>query len=426
MQFGQRCFARGALPLTESPRLGPKRKAAVKRADFRAQAVLAALLGIVPAPGIVRAEPLRLRADAFAQSRSDTQSPAGLIVLQGQDRLRPWIDAEALVWGGAKPDATADLLVLTVRLREPHGYGELRAGRFILATGAILPVPIDGAEAIGRTTWGATVETFGGAPVVPRFGPRAYDWLAGGRIAQTIASRATFGVSYVQRRDNGEIANEELGADFAVAPVTWFDVAARGAYDLTSPGITDAFASAAGRSGAWRVEVFASQRSPSRLLPATSLFSVLGDFPSQMVGSTVSWHTAPRLDLLASGAGQSVGDRLGGNGWLRASLRLDDRGEGSLGLEVRRQDVDRAQWTGVRVVCGVPLGRGFRYSSEIEVVVPDEPDGRGVAWPWGLLALSWHSRTGWEVASGVEASSTPQHRYETDALVRVSRALEIR
>ena len=96
---------------------------------------------------------------------------------------------------------------------EPHGYGEVRAGRFVLATGAILPVQLDGAEAIGRLPSGSTVETFGGVPVVPRFGPRAYDWLAGGRVAQSIASRATVGVSYVQRREDGEIADEELGAD---------------------------------------------------------------------------------------------------------------------------------------------------------------------------------------------------------------------
>jgi hypothetical protein len=377
-------------------------------------------------PRLAEAEPLRLRADAFAQAQSDTQSPAGLVVLQGQDRLMPWVDAEALVWSGAKPNATADVLVLALRLREPRGYGELRAGRFLLATGAILPVPIDGAEAIGRTRWGATVEAFGGVPVVPRFGPRAFDWIAGGRVAQTVASRMTVGVSYVQRREDGEIANEEVGGDGALAPAPWLDLAVRGAYDVTYPGVRDAFASAAGRWGGWRVELFASQRSPSRLLPATSLFSVLGDFPSQMLGSTVRWQAAPRLDLLASGAVQSVGERLGDNEWARASLRLDDRGAGNLGLEVRREDVEGARWTGVRAVVAAPLGHGFRYSSEVEVVVPDRPEGRGVAWPWGLIALSWRSRDGWEVAAGLEASSTPRQKYETNALVRVSRALEIR
>jgi hypothetical protein len=156
------------------------------------------------------------------------------------------------------------------------------------------------------------------------------------------------------------------------------------------------------------------------LLPATSLFSVLGDLPSQTLGATARWRAAPRLDLLASGAGQDIAAGLGGNGWLRATLRLDERGNGSLGLELRRVDVPGTQWTGVRAIATLPLGKGFRYSSEIEIVVPDHPDGRGTAWPWGLSSLSWRPYTGWEVAGALEASSTPLHRYEADALFRVS------
>ena len=87
-------------------------------------------------------------------------------------------------------------------------------------------------------------------------------------------------------------------------------------------------------------------------------------------------------------------------------------------------DVPGAQWTGVRALATMPLGHGFRYSSEIEIVVPDAPDGRGLAWPWGLTALSWRSRDGWELASALEASSSPQQRYEVDALLRLSRAFE--
>ena len=83
-------------------------------------------------------------------------------------------------------------------------------------------------------------------------------------------------------------------------------------------------------------------------------------------GRPLRWRAAPRLDLLASGAGQDVAGGPGGNGWLRATLRLDDRGDGSLGLEVRRVDVPGAQWTGVRGIAALPLGNGFRYSSEIE------------------------------------------------------------
>ena len=211
--------------------------------------------------------------------------------------------------------------------------------------------------------------------------------------------------------------------DLAAAPLRWLDLAAFGAYDVTSPGLAEARASVAARESDWRFELFGSQLSPGRLLPATSLFSVLGDLPSLTLGATVRWRAAPRLDLLGGGAGQDVSAGAGGNGWLRATLKLDDRGTGSLGLEVRRMDVPGAEWTGVRAVASLRLGRGFRYASEIEIVVPDDPDGRGAAWPWGLSGLSWRSADGWELAGAVEASSTPQQRYETDALLRVSYAL---
>jgi hypothetical protein len=372
------------------------------------------------------ADPLRLRGDALAETQG-TSAPTGLVVLQGQDAMqatRLSIDAEALVWAGAKPSVTGDVLVLMVRLREPHGYGEVRAGRFVVATGAVRPVQIDGVDVIARSPWGGRVEAFGGVPVVPRFGPRSYDWIAGGRLAQSIVSEATLGISYVQRRTDGEIDDEEIGADLAVAPARWLDLATFGSYDLVNPGITEARASAAARWQDWRFEIFASQLSPGRLLPATSLFSVLGDMPSQTLGATLRWRAAPRLDLLASGAAQDVGDTLGGNGWMRAALKLDDRGEGNLATEVRRVDLPGAQWTGVRVIAALPLGKGFRYSSELEIVVPDSPDGRGAAWPWGLTALSWRSRDSWEVAAAVEASSSPLRRYEADALVRLSRSFD--
>ncbi len=346
-------------------------------------------------------------------------------MLQGQDAARSWLDVEGLVWTGAKPSWTGDVLVLMVRLLEPHGYGQLRAGSFVLATGALRPVQIDGVDALGRSPWGGQLEAFAGAPVVPRVGPRSYDWLVGGRVAQTLASAATIGVSYIHRREGGDISDEEVGADLAAAAARWLDVAAFASYDLVNPGVTEARASAAARSPDWRVEIFASHLSPGRLLPATSLFSVLGDLPSQTLGATVRWSAAPRLDLLASGAGQDVSGILGGNGWVRGALKLDERGDASMSAELRRVDLLGAQWSGVRATAALPLSRGFRYSAEIEVVVPDYPDGRGSAWPWGLWALSWRSRDGWEVAAAVEASASPLHRYEADGLVRLSRVLDV-
>jgi hypothetical protein len=365
-------------------------------------------------------EPLRLRADALAYS----PAPSGLVILQGRDERNPYLDVEALIWGGAHTDSAGDITVLTLRLREPHGYGEVRGGRFVFTTGAIRPVQIDGLSAVGRTPWGFSVEACGGAPVLPRLAVRRGDWFGGVRASERLSFLGV-GASYVREHSGGQVSNEEVGLDLAAVPTSWLDVAGRGAYDVTQAGLAEALLSAAARFAPWRFELFASQRSPSRILPATSLFSVLGDIPSENVGATIRWQAAPRLDLATSEVMQVVGGDLGGNGTLRALLRLDDRGDGSIGLEVRRQQISTARFWGMRATLAQSWRNGFRASTELELVRPDDPAERGALWPWGLVAWSWRSTSGWEIAAGTEAASTSQYRFEATALLRLSRALEV-
>src|SRR5581483_10673921 len=103
-------------------------------------------------------DPLRLRGDALVE----TKSPVGVLALQGEDRLHPWIDAEAMTWLGvtSTPDAQADVLTASLRVRDPHGLGEARLGRMVVTTGAIRPIHLDGARAIARAPWGTSVEAF--------------------------------------------------------------------------------------------------------------------------------------------------------------------------------------------------------------------------------------------------------------------------
>ena len=58
---------------------------------LRRAAVLTLGLGVISCRA--EAQPLRLRADAVVQTRE----PSGLLVLQGQDRARPWLDVEAML-----------------------------------------------------------------------------------------------------------------------------------------------------------------------------------------------------------------------------------------------------------------------------------------------------------------------------------------
>ncbi len=388
----------------------------------RIKLAVAASVLVVSAAHDASADPLRLRGDALVQTRS----PVGLLVLRGEDKLRPWLDAETVTWLGVTdaPAGTGDVLTLSVRMRDVKTGSEVRAGRMLVSMGAVRPLQIDGARGLVRAFGGTTVEAFGGFPVVPRFAYRTFDWAAGGRAGQQIGDAAAFGASYLQRRSDAHPADEEAGADFAYTPSRTFTLASRGAFDLVTRGVTDALVSASVQKSDLRTEIFTTHRSPGRLLPSTSLFSVLGDYAATSFGGTLRWRAFPRLELLATGSGQIQDVEIGGQGTARATLALDDEWIGSLGLEARRVDFNGARWTGARAIASVPLRWSLRASTELELVVPDDPRGRGAVWPWGLGAISWRSQSGWETAAAVEASSGPENRSEVHVLARLSYAFE--
>ena len=176
--------------------------------------------------------------------------------------------------------------------------------------------------------------------------------------------------------------------------------------------LSDARVSLAARVSSLRLELFAVRRSPSHLLPATSLFSALGDVPSERAGGSVFWRAAPRLDLYGEAACESLGGELGYMALFRTTLRLDDRGAGALGLELRREStphrlvLDRR----ARRRRASRSRRASAASTEVEVVAPDDPRGRGAVWPWGLVALRVKPEPGWELAGALEASASPHGR----------------
>ncbi len=354
-----------------------------------------------------------------------TSSPVGLLVLRGEDRLRPWLDAEAVAWIGATttPDVTGDALVLTLRARDPGGRGEARVGRFVTTAGAIRPVHLDGVRGLARIlATGTTVEVFAGAPVAPRFAARPYDVAWGGRIAETAFDIFSLGFSFLQRHADGRLLGREVGPDLAIFPAKWLEFAGRAGYDLVARQLTDALGSLAVRRGDFRAEGFVTRRTAGRLLPATSLFSVLGDVPSTTAGLALRARLAPRLEVWTTVAALSQGDELGAYVTARASLALDDANDKSLGVELRRQSFAAARWSGARLLARLPVSRSFAMSAEVEIVRPDTPVGR--LWPWALYVLSYRATRTFELAGAVEVARTREERTEINALARATWSFE--
>jgi hypothetical protein len=376
------------------------------------------------------AEPLRLRADALAT----TSSPAGLLVLEGRGDVKDEVDAEAVVWMAGDSElgeSSGDVLVAVVHAHSANNRVRGTLGRFVSTLGAVRPVHVDGGAARFRLPRRFDLEVVAGIPVLPADGVmssmstgRTWGWYAGGRASRRLGEWGAVGLAFAERRDDGDVSSEELGLDAGFTLSKRDDLGARVAFDLVNPGIGEATITASRRIKTLRTDVYATHREASHLLPATSLFSVLGDVPSEKGGVVATWRAAPRLDL-SGDAGVRYVDAVGAEFTGRARLRLDDRGTSSIIGELRRAGVGDDAWTGVRGAARLALPHQLTLATELELVIRDtESDvtlqGRGRVWPWGLVAVAGE-RGGWQGAIALEAASTPEYSRRVDILASLSR-----
>ena len=384
----------------------------------------AALVALAAAPA--GAVPLRLRADALAT----TQSPAGLLVLDGDAKPSDLTSAEAIVWtgGGLVPGEqhVGDVLVISLRARTADNSASVKVGRFVATLGATRPVHVDGASGRVRLPHRFDAEAYAGIPVVAGLSTaRTWDWVAGGRVSRRLGDYGSAGIAFLEQRDDGRLATEEVGGDVGLAINKQDDLAARAAYDLANPGLAEVMVTTSHRTKELRAEVYAGYRAASHLLPATSLFTVLGDTPSEHAGGAITWHAAPRLDVIGDAGVRYVDSEVAPAITVRGRLRLDDTGKNLLSGEIRRDGPRDDAWTGARAALRIALPHELTASSELELVVPDDPRGRGKVWPWAISALGW-DHGAWHGAAALEASASPEDRHRVDLLFQLGRAWGVR
>lgn len=382
-------------------------------------AFLLLLLGVSAYAPCSRAQPLTLTLEGWGQ----TYRPAALANFEARFHDHPWIRAETQVWTGQTPRAdgvSGDVVVLAAYVREPSGHLEARGGRFVLTTGAVRPVHLDGASVRVQSHGGTALEAFGGVPVIPRFAERAFDWLLGTRLSQRFGRWGALGASYLERRKRGVEVDEEVGADAVLYPARRVDLSARWSYDLVSRGMSELQASGSFGGVERRGEVFVSVRNASLLLPATSLFSVLSDANSVQAGTSGRLRVAPRLRLDGLVAYRGIGDQHGVRVRVDATLWLDDEGKGALEGAITRDGVAGQAWTGLRALAYRDVIEELRVMAEIELVRADEDRGRGRLWPWGRLSSRYTLFERFQLSVGAEGSASPQFVRLFQALVRVA------
>jgi hypothetical protein len=392
------------------------------QSNSRSGLLVCAILSLLVVLGLTSfadAQSFRSSAETWGQS----YRPAGLVNLEARSHVYPWIRGETQIWAGQAPrsdNPTGQVVILSAMVQEPTGHFALRAGRFVLATGAVRPVHLDGAHAQVRTQFGSQLEVFGGVPVSLALSARAYDWLLGGRFAQRLGAFGVLGMSYVEQRDHGRETNQELGADLALYILRQLSVSGRAAYDLAARGVAETTLTGSYGSSERRIEVFGSLRNASLIMPSTSLFSVLSNEASLQTGVSGRVRVAPRLRLEGLVAYRAQGDRAGVRARVGGTLWLsDDQGSALEGF-VTRDGVGDGQWTGVRVLLMREVITDLRLMGEIELVAPDHARDSGAVWPWGRLSARYTLLEHWQLSMGAEGSSSPRFTKLFQGLVRVA------
>ncbi len=356
-----------------------------------------------------------------ASSYGQLEPGAALVIVNASGEADPRFYGEVLVWGGYEYDGgTGDVLVMAVGFRDPERWVDARLGRLMIRAGALRPLHLDGADVRLRIPGDFRLEIFAGIPVEPSFDYESLGWVTGARLSRALGTWGSTGVSYAYMALDGDPADQEVAFDLGAEVTSWLDFNTKISVDLFNPGVAEMLASAVFRKGIWTTDVFYSDRDPSRMLRSNSLFSVLGGFASRRVGASVVSRVAPRLDLNGLAAMRVIDGGVYESILLGGRLRLDDAGKSALGAEIRREGAPGGGWTGIRGTMKLRLSEGWLATTEVEVVVPDEPDARGKVWPWARVGVQWLPTENWRVDVAMQASSDAQHRYIVDGLARLT------
>lgn len=383
---------------------------------MRALAPACALIAVLAAPG--RA-PAQSHTHLPLESRLPVRAPGGGPLVLHSDH--PLIDVDAVVGLAADDGSEDDVLRASIGFQEPHGRGDARVGRLMLATGAVRPVHVDGAIVTARAPSGSSVELFLGKPVAPEAAQSEFDLLGGARVAHWLSQeRLGAGISYLHRRDAGQVASEEVGADLALRPVGWLSVSTVLAWDTVAAGLADARLSARAHGGDVAVETFAAHRVAAGLMPATSLFATLSDTATSDAGADLTWTALPRLDLGGTLVLESAPDTLGHRAAARVRLRLDDDGRGHVLSEANRRTHGDVTWTALRVASTLPLASALHAHASIELVSKHPAGAPRAIWPWTQLGASYTLGPRIRLTAAYEAKTSPDQRFAWNTLLRVS------
>ena len=306
--------------------------------------------------------------------------------------------------------ATGDLTTLYLDYRVP-GQGRLRsleglrvtAGRQFVTLGPTVLEQVDGGKLHYIHRSGLEVGLFGGAPTGTHllFEPWPadqdsydynYNWVLGGRLGYVNLGWLSAGTSFVHRRFDGRVADNDLGFDLSASPLSMLDLSGSGTLSLEANRLKEL------KTGVelqpWRpLSLLLGYRfySPDLWVPRISIFAVFSEETYQEAHLDARWRATRRLSLDAgygrrfygghdheedASAHEGSGESDGANrATLRAVYRLDASGPGRAMAEAERVESPDNAANRVRLALALPLyllSRTFQIVVDLDLTVLDE------------------------------------------------------
>jgi hypothetical protein len=299
--------------------------------------------------------------------------------------------------------ATGDLSTLYIEYKAPE-EGKLRflrglevaGGRQYVTLGPTILEQIDGGKIHYRSPSGYEVGVFGGAPTGVRlaFQPwpidqdeyaYGYDWLVGGRAGFLDLGRFGGGVSYVHRRYRGRVADNDLGWDLSLTPLSMLDLAGSAVLSLEALRLKEAKGQAAVRVfRPLSLSVGYHLYAPDLWVPRTSIFAVFSEALYQEASASARYVITRALSVdgtygrrVYGGYTDTQGNDHSGGGANRASLRgvLRFLGTGRALAEFEHLETTDNMAERLRFAAAVPVRlfrREIRLVADFDILVLKE------------------------------------------------------
>lgn len=320
----------------------------------------------------------------------------------------------------------ADLQLLYAEARVLDRRLHVRAGRQLIFDGATpRVVHVDGASLDFRIARGFGVRAYGGAPVVPLFGPRPADVQTGARVYYSPSFGNELGASYtygfgLETFGAAAISRHEVGLDGRWAVRRDVLLTAAGIWSVADSRLVEAEL-----MPRWfvrpDVELYAHLRrtAPDLWLPRTSILSVFADDERDEWGGGVYWAPMRRLSLTADGRYLRMVDGSGHDVRARGTYRLGFRNRAQVGAEVRQLRIPENGYVLGRVFATHRITEQLFVAGDADVYFLDAPINGETTSVAASASVGWRFLPGWRATVSGVAGADPTFARRFELLARV-------